>query len=150
MPSCFLMRSRSVVPPMPSEVSSDMAEPERSSTPISGKAATILGSSMRMVRCVLRSEQNHKLVAGAADVACSDRQDGVARTGLAQQEFDAFLHRAKVEHFLVPRLANRFGECLAGYSGDGCFAGGVNVGQDQNVGEIEGDAEVVPQMLACG
>ena len=62
------------------------------STPSSGKAATILGLSMRMVCGVLRSEQNHQLVAGAADVARADGQDGVAGARFVQQVLDAFLH----------------------------------------------------------
>src|SRR5262249_5990477 len=105
---------------------------------------------MRMMRCVLRSEQNHKLAAGAADVTCPNGQEGISWARLAQQEFDAFLHRAKVEHFLMSRLANRLGECLAGYSGNRGLAGGVDVGQYENVGEIESDAEIVPKGLRAG
>src|ERR1700692_4618970 len=141
MPSCFLMRRRSVVPPIPSEVRSESVEPLRNSTPSSGKAAAILGLSMRMGRGVLRSEQNHKLVAGAADVARADGEDGVAGASLAQQVLDALVHRRKVEDVLMPGFTNGAGEGFARHSGDSLFAGGVDVGQDDNVGEIKGAAE---------
>src|SRR5580704_5775822 len=140
MPSCFLMRRRSVVPPMPSEVKSESAERPRNSTPRSGKAATILGLSMRMGCGVLRSEQNHQLVAGAADVARADRQDRVAGARLAQQVLDAFLHRLEIENVLVSSLANGIGEGFAGYAGNGLLAGGIDVGKDEDVGQIEGAA----------
>src|ERR1700719_4068448 len=131
MPSCFLMRRRSVVPPIPSEVRLDSAEPLRNSTPSSGKAAAILGFSMRMGCGVLRSEQKHKLVAGAADVACADGEDGVAGMRLAQQVLHAFVHRLEVENVLVPGFPNGIGESLAGDPGDGRFTGGVDIGQDK-------------------
>src|SRR5580700_698641 len=138
MPSCFLMRIRSVVPPIPSEVSSDSVEPLRNSTPSSGKAATILGFSMRMGCGVLRSEQNHKLVAGAADVACADGEDGVAGMRFAQQVLQAFAHRREVENVFVPGFPNGVGEGFASDPGGGRLAGGVDIGQDNNIGQIEG------------
>jgi hypothetical protein len=102
------------------------------------------------MRWVLRSEQDHQFVAGAADIACANGQDGIAGFGFAQQILDAFLHRAKVEHILVPRLANRFSECLAGYPGDSRLTGAVDVGEHQDVGEVEGAAEIVPEVLGAG
>src|SRR5262249_51158970 len=145
--SCFLIRSRSVVPPMPKEVRSASAEPGRNSTPSSGSASTILGSSMRMVGWVLRADQHHELVAGAADVARPNREDGTSRAGLAQQELDAFLHRMDIGDILVSSLANRIRERLAGDSGNWSFASGVNVGQNEYICEVEGPAEIVPKML---
>ena len=98
---------------------------------------------------MLRSEQNHQLVAGAADVARADGQDGVAGARLAQQVLDAFLHRLEIENVLVSGLANGIGEGFAGYAGNGLLAGGIDVGQDEDVGQIEGAAEVVPKMLCA-
>src|SRR6266436_5967954 len=121
MASCFLIRSRSVIPPIPNEVSSDNAAPCRSSTPSPGSADTILGLSMRMMRGMLRPEQNHQLVAGAADIACANGQYGVAGACRVQQVFDAFLHRAEVENIFVSGL--------------------------ENVGLVESAAEFVPQVL---
>src|ERR1700760_2416219 len=97
MPSCFLMRRRSVVPPIPSDVSSDSAVPERNSTPSSGNAARIFGLSMRMVEGVLRSEQYHQLVAGAADAARTYGQDSVARPRFFEKMFDALLHGREIK-----------------------------------------------------
>src|SRR5713226_5448990 len=100
------MRSRSVVPPMPSEVRSASAVPGRRSTCISASLATILGSLMRMRRGVLRSQQNHEFIARVADVARADGKDSVARTRLLQQILDAFLHRMKIVNVFMPCLAN--------------------------------------------
>src|SRR5712692_286890 len=127
MDSCFWMRRRSVVPPMARDVSSASEALRRSSTLSSGSAAMILASSMRMGSGMLGPQQNHEFVAGAADVAGADGQDGVERTRFAQQVLDAFLHGAKVEHVFVASL--------------------VNVGEHQHVGLIKGAAEFVPQML---
>src|SRR5450631_1650125 len=147
MPSCFLMRRRSVVPPIPSEVRLESAELLRNSTPSSGNAAITLGFSMRMGCRMLRSEQDHKLVAGAADVARANGEDGVAGARLMQQMLNAFVHRAKIENILVTGFANRVGEGFAGHPGDGLLAGGVDVGKNQNVSQIEGAAEVFPKVL---
>src|ERR1700722_6451339 len=147
MPSCFLMRSRSVVPPIPSDVSSDIAWPGRNSTPSSGNAASIFGLSMRMVKGMLRSEQYHQLVAGAADVARAYGQDSVARPRFFEQVFDSLLHGREVKDVFVAGFANRFGEGFAGDAGDGLLAGGINVGENNDVGLIEGAAEVVPERL---
>src|SRR5580698_13680 len=150
MPSCFLMRSRSVVPPIPSDVSSDIAWPGRNSTPSSGNAASIFGLSMRMVKGMLRSEQYHQLVAGAADVARAYGQDCVARPSLFEQVFDALLHGREVKDVFVAGLANRISERFTGNAGDGLLTGGVNVGEDHDVGLIEGAAEVIPERLRPG
>src|SRR5579859_2593349 len=150
MPSCFLMRSRSVVPPIPSDVSSDSAWPGRNSTPSSGNAARIFGFSMRMVKGMLRSEQYHELVAGAADAARAYRQNRVARPRIFQQVFDPLLHGREIEDVFVAGPTNRFGESFAGYAGDGLLAGGVNIGEDDDVRRIEGAAEIIPKRLrAC-
>src|SRR5580692_6468939 len=141
MPSCFLMRSKSVVPPIPSDVSSDSAWPGRNSTPSSGNAASIFGFSMRMVKGMLRSEQYHQLVAGAADVARAYGQYSVARPRFFKQVFDALLHGREIKGVLVAGLANRLGERFTGNARDGLLACGVNVSQDEDVRLIEGAAE---------
>src|SRR6266481_6486695 len=147
MASCFLMRRRSVVPPMARDVSSASEEARRSSTLNSERAATTLGSSMRMGGGVFGAKQNHQLVAGAADVAGADGQDGVEGACFAQQVLDAFLHGAGVEDILVPGFANRGGQSFAGDAGNGRLACRVNVGEHQHVGLVEGAAEFVPEML---
>src|SRR6266436_7155379 len=147
MVSCFLIRSRSVIPPIPNEVSSDNAAPCRSSTPSPGSADTILGLSMRMMRGMLRPEQNHQLVAGAADIACANGQYGVACARRVQQVFDAFLHRAEVENIFVSGLANGVYQGFARHTGNGRFARRVNIRQHENVGLVESAAEFVPQVL---
>src|SRR5580692_360862 len=153
MASCFVMRSRSLVPPMPREVSAAREVPCFSWTPSSGNAATILGSSMRMVRWLvrgmLRPEEDHQFVAGAADVSGADGHDGVAGAGFAQQKFDAGLHRAEIVDVLVAGFADGVGERFTGDAGDGRFARGVDIQQHQNVGLIESAAEVVPEMLGA-
>ena len=98
---------------------------------------------------MLRSEQDHKLVAGAADIACTNGEDGIAGARFAQQMFDAFVHRLNVEDVLMAGFANGVSEGLAGHAGDGLLAGGVDVGQDEDVGLIEGTAEIVPEMLGA-
>src|SRR6267378_7114526 len=128
MLSCLLMRRRSVVPPMPRQVNSAREVPWRSSTSSFASPATILGSLMRMVRWMLRSEQDHELVARAAHAACTDGQDGVTRARLLEQKNDAFLHGAKIMHVLVAGFPNGIAERLAGHTWDGRFAGGVDVG----------------------
>src|SRR5579872_414358 len=149
MPSCFLMRSKSVVPPIPSDVSSDRACPGRSSTPSSGNAASIFGFSMRMVKGMLRSEQGHQLVAGAADIARTYGQNSVARPCFLEQVFDALLHGREIEDVFVAGLANRFAERFARNARDGLLACGVNVSEDKNVRLIERPAEVVPERLGA-
>src|SRR5712664_4840003 len=128
MLSCLWMRSRSVVPPMPRYVNSAREVPWRSSTSSFASPATILGSLMRMVRRMLRSQQDHELVARTAHAACTDGQDGVTRACLLEQKADAFLHRTKIMHVLMAGLADGVSERLAGHTGDGRFAGGVDVG----------------------
>src|SRR5258707_7653264 len=113
MDSWSLMRRRSVAPPMARDVSSASEEARRSSTLSPGRAATILGSSMRMGSGVFGAEQNHELVAGAADVSSADGQDGVEGTGFAQQVLDAFLHGAEVERSEERRVGK---ECRSRWS----------------------------------
>src|ERR1700742_12691 len=96
---------------------------------------------------MLRSEQYHQLVAGAADVARTNGQDCVARPRFFEQLFDALLHGREVENVFMAGIANRLGERLACYARDGLLAGGVNVGQDEDVGLVEGTAEIVPERL---
>src|SRR6267378_3595617 len=150
MLSCLPMRSRSVVPPMPRQVHSAREVPWRSSTSSFASPATILGSLMRMVRWMLRSEQDHQLVARAAHAACTDGQDGVTRARLLEQKNDAFLHGAKIMHVLMASLADGVSERFARHTGEGCFAGGIDVDQNEDVGLVESAAEFVPEMLcAC-
>src|SRR5580704_872110 len=143
------MRSRSVVPPIPSEVCSDKEVPGFSWTPSPGSAATSLGFSMRMmfVCRVFGPEKDHEFVAGAADVSSADSHDGVAGAGFVEQELDSSLHGAVVVDVLVAGFANGVGQGFAGDAGNGGFARGVNVQQHQDVGLIEGAAEFFPEVL---
>src|SRR6266851_4438839 len=148
--SCFLMRSKSVVPPMPSEVRSAREVPCRSSTWISASLATILGSRMRMRRRMLRSQQNHKFIARPADIARADGKDSVSGTRLFQQVLDAFLHRVKIVDILVAGLANGARKHFAGHARDGRFAGRIDIDQHEDVRLIERAAEFVPKVLGAG
>src|SRR6267154_1852988 len=119
------MRSRSVVPPMPSEVRSASTFPGCRSTCNSANLATTLGSRMRMMRRMLRSQQKHEFIARPADVTRTDGQDGVPGTRLFQQVLDAFLHRAKIMDVLVTGLANGARKCFTRHARDGRFAGRI-------------------------
>src|SRR5712692_1662771 len=140
------MRSRSVVPPMASEVSSASEAPARSSTPRSGSAFSSAVSLIRIVKGDLGSQKNSQLAQGAAHIARANGQDSVARAGFLEQVFDALLHGAVEDDAFVPGGANGLGQGLAGNAGHRRFAGSVDVGNDQRVGLVEGRAEVVPQM----
>src|SRR5229473_6077232 len=135
--SCFLMRSKSVVPPMPSEVRSAREVPCRSSTWISASLATILGSRMRMRRRMLRSQQNHKFIARPADIARADGKDSVSGTRLFQQVLDAFLHRVKIVDIPVTGLANGARQRFTGHARDGRFAGRIDIDQHENIDLID-------------
>src|SRR5689334_7097178 len=50
---------------------------------------------------------------------------------------------------LMTSFADRAGERFAGDSRDGRLAGCVDIGQDKDVGLVEGAAEFVPQMLGA-
>src|SRR5205807_10096557 len=130
-----LMRSRSVVPPMPSDVNSARQTPVRSSTANSGNAATILGSSIRMGNGrvgigMFGPEQDHQFVAGAAHVPRSDGENGVAWARFAEQIFNAFLHGPRVNRVFVAGFQNRAGQGLTGHAGNGWLARGVNIRKD--------------------
>src|SRR5690348_6092237 len=148
--SCFWIRSKSVVPPIPSEVSSAREVAGLSCTPRPRSAATILGSSMRMVGGMLGPQENHQFIARPADITRADGHNRVARPCLMQQKFNACLHRPEVMHIFVPRAANRIGERLAGDTGDGNFACGVNVQQHQDVGLIKSPTKFIPKVLRAG
>src|SRR6202011_5301621 len=68
------------------------------------------------------------------DVACADSEDGVAGSGFRQQALDAGLHGGVVKNLFVAGFANSVAQRFAGNALDGCFAGGVNIGEHQNVG----------------
>src|SRR5205085_9280613 len=91
MVSCLVMRSRSVVPPMPSEVSSDSFAAGRNSMPSSAKGPSSLGSLMRMLRRMPRLKKSDEIVAGAAHVAGADGKNGVAGPSLLQQKVGSLL-----------------------------------------------------------
>src|SRR5260370_15171499 len=148
--SCFLIRSMSVVPPMPSEVRPARVVPCRSSTWISASVATISGSLMRMRRRMLRSQQNHAFIARPADVARADGKDAVPGTRLFQQVLDAFLHRVKIMDIPLTGLANGARQRFAGHAWDGRFAGRIDIDQRENIGLIERAAEFVPKVLGAG
>src|SRR5712664_1673814 len=107
---------------MPRQVNSAREVSWLSSTSSFASPATILGSLICMVRRMLRSEQDHELVARAADAACTDGQDGVTRARLLEQKADAFLHRTEIMNILMAGLADGIPERLAGHAGDGRFA----------------------------
>jgi hypothetical protein len=98
---------------------------------------------------MFRAEENHQFIAGAADVSGADGHNGVASASFAQEKLDAVLHGAEIVDVFVAGFADRVGEGFAGDAGDGRFAGGVNVQEHQNVGLIEGAAEVFPEMLGA-
>src|SRR6266849_9466490 len=148
--SCFSMRSKSVVPPMPSEVRPASAVPCRTSTWISASLPTILESLMRMIGRMLRSQQNHELIARPADVARADGKDSVPGARLFQQVLDAFLHRAKIVDDFVTGLANGARQRFAGHARDGRFAGRIDIEQHEDVSLIERAAEFVPKVLGAG
>src|SRR5229473_1408094 len=101
-------------------------------------AARSLESSRRMGGRVLRSKQDHKLAAGTADVSGTDGKDGVGGLCFLQQKLDAALHGAKIVDVFVAGFTNGRGEGFTGDAGDGVFAGGINVGQDEDVRLVEG------------
>src|SRR5580692_2182260 len=151
MASCRWMRSKSVVPPIPSEVSSANETPRRISVPNSGSAARILGSSIRISNPVLYAqfgpEQYHQFATRAADVPRADRQNRIARPGFAQKKLDRILHRVEILHVFVSCLANACGQGLAGDAGDGRFSRRIHIHQRQNVRFVEGAHKFIPQML---
>ncbi len=93
------------------------------------------------------SQEQGEFAEGAIDVARADGQDGIARASFAQQIVDALLQGAAIDDILVAGGANGVGQRRGGDAADGRFAGGVDVGQDQHVGLIEGAAEIVPKVL---
>src|SRR5215475_7685847 len=148
------MRSRSVVPPIPNEVSEDRAVPGFSWTPSAANSRRILVSLRRMTLRGMRgqlvgTQQNHQLVAGTADAAGSDGQNRITRAGISEQEANAVLHGANVLDMFVAGLTNRGGQGFAGYAGNRRLAGRVDVGYDQKIGLIEGSRELRPEMLGA-
>ena len=79
------------------------------------------------MRGMLRSEKDHKLIAGAADASGSNGKDGVAGAGVFEQESNAVLHGTNVVDVFVAGFADGGGEGFAGHAGYGRFAGGVNI-----------------------
>src|ERR1700730_1007292 len=151
MASCVWMRSRSVVPPIPREVSSARETSRRRSVLSPGSAARIFGSSIRIANPVLhaqfRSEQHHQLAARSADVPRADRQDRVARPGFAQQKLNRVLHRAEILHVFVARLTDAVGQRFARDSGNGRLSRGVYIHERQHVRFVEGAHKFIPQVL---
>src|SRR6516165_6438346 len=123
------MRRRSVEPPIPRDVSVDRAVPGRSSISSFASSERMCASVMCMVCRVFGPEKNHQLVAGAADSACSDGEDGIAAPRVFQKEADAVLYGADVVNVFVSGFADRGREGFARDTGDGQLAGGVNVGK---------------------
>src|SRR6516164_2470067 len=151
--SCPVIRKRSVVPPMPSEVISASDTPGCTSTPNSVSAEATLGSSMRIPHSVvdpqLGAQQHHELSAGPAHVARRNRQNCVSGPGFAEQKLDGLLHRTVVMHVLMPRLANTVGERLARHARNRTLTGPVNVQQHQDVRLIERQRKFIPQMFGA-
>src|ERR1700676_4357934 len=128
--SCLGLRGRSGVPPMAREVCAARAIPGCSSTRSSDSAETSVGSARRMRGGMLRCKEDHEVVAGAADVACADGEDGVAGAGFAEEKLDAVLHGVEIVDIFVAGFADGRGESFAGDTGNGLLAGGVDVGKD--------------------
>src|SRR6267143_1769305 len=148
--SWLLMRSKSVVPPMPSEVKSDRDALCCSSTFSSASLATIFESLTRMWCRMLRSQQNHEFVARPADIARANGKDGVSGTRVFQEVLDAFLHRTKIVDVLVTGFANGGGKPFARYALDGRFACRIDIEQHENLGLIERAAKIFPKVLGAG
>src|SRR5260370_11696338 len=91
---------------MPREVSSGRAAAGFGCTWSCASLATMFGSRMRMRCRMLRSKQNDEFIAGPADVAGADGENGVSGTRLLQQVFDAFLHGAKIVDVLLTAFPN--------------------------------------------
>src|SRR5882762_7908329 len=100
-----------------------------------------------MLRWVLRSQGREKFVAGAAHVACTDGQDGIASSRFREEVPDARLHGWEIINMLVAGFADGVNQRFAGDAVDGRFAGWVDVGEHEDVSEIESATEFVPQML---
>src|SRR5579883_1288371 len=118
MDSCRRMSSRSVVPPIPSDVNPESETSRLRSTSSAGSAARILSLLIRMpprvLHLPLRAQQHHQFVACAAHVSRADGYQRVARLCFAQQEFNRVLHGAEIMHVLVARFANALCQFLAG------------------------------------
>src|SRR5215471_16622392 len=155
MSSCRVMRSRSVVPPMPSEVKPDRAMAGCSSTPSAASSPIVLGSLRRMalrdvVGRVPGAKQDHQLVAGAADASGPDGENGVSGPRVFQQKHDAVLHRADVLDVLMACFTDGRRQGFSGNPGNRRFAGRVDIGDDQQVRLVESPCELLPQMLRAG
>src|ERR1700739_472733 len=96
---------------------------------------------------MLCTKQNHEFVAGSAYVSGADGEDGVAGSGALQQKFDGVVHGTNVMDVLVSGFTDSGDKGFAGDAGDRRFTGRIDVGEDQQVGLIEGTAELVPEML---
>src|SRR4029077_17584878 len=72
-----------------------------------------------------------------------------AGTGFAEQEFNAVLHGMEIMDIFVAGFADGGSQGLAVYAGDGLLAGGINIGEDEDIGEIKRHSEFVPEMLGA-
>src|SRR5436305_3703516 len=96
-----VIRSRSVVPPMPRHVNSARHVPCRNSIPSAASSVFSFESSTRMMAWMLRPEQDHQFVTGSADISSAYGKNGVARFCLLQQKFDGVLHGPQKVHIFV-------------------------------------------------
>src|SRR5580658_11183510 len=97
----------------------------------------------------LRTDENGELIERAAYAARANGQHRIAGLRFAQEKLDAHLHVAGEYDVFVAGGTDGHCEGLAIHVLDGRFAGGVNIGDDQNIGLIEGLAEFIPQMLCA-
>src|SRR5882724_4066516 len=152
--SCFRIRSRSVVPPMPSDVNSASETPRRSSAPNSESVARILESSIRISNPVLhaqfRPQQHHQFAARPADVPRPNGHNRVTRPRFPQQKLNRILHRAEILHVFVPRLTNTICQRLAGDSWNRSFSCRIHIHQRQNIRLVKRLHKLIPQMLSPG
>src|SRR5262249_44759706 len=87
------------------------------------------------------------LLAQRPPAARAQGEDAVAVADLLGQPFRRGLDVAGVDDLAVAAGGDRPGERLRADVRDGLLARGVHVGQEQDVGLVEGAAELVPQEL---
>ena len=136
-------------PDFEGEVCSVRATPGRTSTPSSFNR-TDAPSLIRMLVCRnLCFKQYGELVKDSPDASRPDGKDRVSRARFSQNVFDPGLHRAGMDHVLVTGGADRLCEALAGNALDRRFIRRINFGDGENIRQIEGPAEIVPEMFGA-
>src|SRR5579872_1013780 len=96
---------------------------------------------------MLRAEEQSEFSRCATDVARSDGEHGISGPGFTKQPLDALLERAAIDYVLVACGTNRFRQRRGRDATNRLFTRGIDIRHDQEVGLIEGAAEVVPEVL---